>query len=269
MPHRPIAIFDSGIGGLPYLDEAKAVLPKECFAYVADRAAFPYGTKTREEVRARVLDLIGVLVERFDPKAVVIACNTASQAALEAAREAFPDLPIIGTVPAVKPAAERTRRGIIGIMATERAVKDPYLDDLVARHAAGRVVLREAAQELVGFVERRSLFATEKERRAAAEPFVRRLVHEGADEIVLACTHFLHLSDEIAFIAGPGVEVLDSRAGVIRHLRSVMEERGLLSGSDAIPESGGFILTGELPFEEEYSIFAARFGLLGPLRLEL
>jgi glutamate racemase len=264
---RPIAVFDSGIGGLPYLVEARRELPSEAFAYAADRRGFPYGTKTRDEVRDRVLSVIGALVRAADPKAVVIACNTASQAALETAREAFPELPIIGTVPAVKPAAERTRSGVIGILATERTIRDPYLDELVARHAAGLVVIREAAQSLVEFVERRSLLAGEEERREAAAPFVRRLVDEGADEIVLACTHFLHLRDEIADIAGEGVEILDSRAGVVRHVGEVLAGRGLLACGEA-RGGGAFLLTGELPFEAEYGGFAARFGLEEPSRLE-
>jgi glutamate racemase len=267
---RPIAIFDSGIGGLPYLSDARALLPAESFVYLADRAGFPYGTKTRDEVKAIVLGLFSRLVEEYDPKAVVIACNTASQAALDAARKANPGLAIIGTVPAVKPAAERTRSGAIGVMATAGAVEDPYLDALVARYARGVNVIREGAQSLVSFVERRSATAGLEERRDAVRPFVRRLVDQGADEIVLACTHFLHLRDDIASVAGPGVEVVDSRSGVVRRLRQVLSERGLLEGGG--PEGARnprllFLLSGPPPFEPEYGLLAGAFGLEAPIAL--
>jgi glutamate racemase len=264
---RPVVIFDSGVGGLPYLDAARAVLPGEGFAYVADRGGFPYGTKTREEVRERVLEAVEAIARALDPKALVIACNTASQAALEAVRKAHPGLVVVGTVPAVKPAAQRTRSGVIGVMATARAVEDPYLDELVARHAPGVRVLREAAQDLVAFVERSYPGSTEAGRRAAVEPYVRRLVAGGADEIVLACTHFLHVAADISAAAGKGVEVIDSRDGVARRLRQLLEDRGLLAPAGLAPPRGALLITGRLPFEESYSRFAASFGLDGPLPL--
>jgi glutamate racemase len=277
---RPIAIFDSGIGGLPYLEPARASLPSESFVYLADRADFPYGTKAREEVRDIVLRLVSRLVEAYDPKAIVIACNTASQAALDAVRKAHPGLPIVGTVPAVKPAALRTRSGTIGVMATEGATQDPYLDSLILRYAKGVTVIRESAQALVAFVERRAVLAGPEERREAVRPFVRSLVDRGADEIVLACTHFLHLRREIAELAGPGVEVVDSRDGVAGQLKRVLAERGLLRppvernpedaapGAGRRPEAKGlFLLSGEPPFEAEYRLLAEAFDLKGPLAI--
>ncbi len=271
-PGRPVAIFDSGIGGLPYLAAARSALPAETFVYLADRAGFPYGTKSREEVKRLVLALISRLFDGYAPKAIVIACNTASQAALEAARKAHPGLPIIGTVPAVKPAAERSRSGIIAILASAGAVEDPYLDALVARYAKGLTVIREGAQELVTFVERRAAVAGESERRETIWPYARRLVERGADEIVLACTHFLHLREDIAVVAGPGVEVVDSISGVVARLGTVLGERGLLAGDGAASagatsapqECGRFLLSGELPFEAEYPLHAKAFGLGRP-----
>lgn len=261
----PVAIFDSGVGGLPYLAAARELMPGTGFVYLADRGGFPYGTKPRLELRERVLLVAAQLVGRLDPFALVIACNTASQAALSAVREAYPGLLVVGTVPAVKPAAARTRSGIIGIMATAGAVEDPYLDELVARHAPGVKVLREAAQDLVAFVERSLPSSTEAERRAAVEPHVRRLVAGGADEIVLACTHFLHVARDIRAAAGPGVEVVDSREGVARRLRQLLREAGLGGGK---PQGRGtFFLTGPEPFEPVYSSFAAVFDLDGPVAL--
>ncbi len=244
---------------------ARASLPAESFIYVADRAGFPYGTKSREKLRDIVIRLVSQIVGIYAPKAIVIACNTASQVALEDVRKANPGLAVIGTVPAVKPAAERSRSGVIGVMATAGALEDPYLDILVARHAKGIHVLRESAQELVSFVERRSAFAGEKERREIVAPYVRHLVDQGADEIVLACTHFLHLREDITAVAGPTVEVIDSRAGVVKRLRQQLSEKGLLeSGMDSPVSPGPFVLTGDEPFEAEYGLLAETFGLANP-----
>jgi glutamate racemase len=269
----PIAFIDSGVGGLPYLEAARELLPLESFVYLADRAGFPYGTKSGDEVRAIALDRVARLVERFSPKAIVIACNTASQAALASIRAANPDLAVIGTVPAVKPAAARTKTGIIGIIASDQTVKDPYLDSLILRYARGIRVLREGAQDLIAFVERRLFDATAEERHRAVAVPIRRLVDGGADQIIIACTHFLHISRDIAGAAGPGVDIVDSRAGVARRLRAVLVERGFLRTPSASPEPGGrrglFLLSGEAPFEAQYLRFAEAFALDGPERLLL
>ncbi len=270
---RPVAVMDSGVGGLPYLARIRELLPAERFVYLADRAGFPYGVKSGPEIEAVVLDRVARLVAAHSPKLLVIACNTASQAALAATRRAFPVLTVVGTVPAVKPAAERSRSGAIGVMATAKAVGDPYLDALVARHAPGKRVFREAAQDLVAFVERRFVDSSAAERRAAVAPYVERLVAAGADEIVLACTHFLHVAEdirayaeELAGRAGPDsrVEVVDSRDGVARRVVTLLREGGLLAPAGLPAAPGRFLLTGEPPFEPGYAAFASRFGLSAP-----
>jgi glutamate racemase len=288
---RPIVLMDSGVGGLPYLEAARRMLSGERYAYLADRAGFPYGTKSREEIEGIVLDRLSRLVSAFDPKAIVIACNTASQAALAAARLRFPGIPIVGTVPAVKPAALHSHSGVIGVMATEHALVDPYLDELIMSHAPGTRVLREPAQGLVSFVEHDFLSASAEARHEAVLPHVRRLIEAGADEIVLACTHFLHVAEDIRGVAsallaesdsgGRRVEVVDSREGVARRLREVLAGMGLLarpeapaiamSGSECGSEGGRdgvFLLSGPPPFESVYQGFSARFRLLGPYSLE-
>jgi len=276
----PVAVMDSGIGGLPYLDEARRLLPFVPFVYLADREGFPYGTKSREAVEAIVIDRVRRLVVSWRPRAIVIACNTASQAALAAVRTDNPDVPIIGTVPAIKPAAERTRSGVIGILATERTIRDPYLDDLVASFAAERRVLRVGAQDLVEFVERRLASSTAEERRAAVLPSVRLLVEGGADEIVLACTHFLHIAGDIAdcareLLAGLGgagaarrIEVVDSREGVARRLRQVLADEGGLGQEGAALQMSSLLLSGSEPFEADYEVYARRYCLDGPLPLD-
>ncbi|HUX41158.1 MAG TPA: aspartate/glutamate racemase family protein [Rectinemataceae bacterium] len=292
-----VAIMDSGVGGLPYLEASRRHLPRANFVYLADREGFPYGTKTREEVEAIVRDRVRRLVSAFAPDALVIACNTASQAALAAVRADHPGLPVIGTVPAVKPAASESRSKVIGILATERSVVDPYLDELEDRFASTCRVERRGAQDLVAFVERRFLEAEPSETMGAIGPHVAFLVEKGVDEIVLACTHFLHVAKEIEVMAnelaarrgGSAVKVVDSREGVARRLRDLIDrgdlidrddfvDRGDFDGRDQLLGEGGtrpeqghrdrFYLTGPEPFEAVYAGFARRYGLEGPFALD-
>src|SRR4051812_17413916 len=149
---RPLLVFDSGVGGLSVLAEIERLLPNAPIVYVADNGGFPYGTKTEAEIAARVPALLGRLAERFQPRSIVIACNTASTIALAAVRTAL-DLPIVGTVPAIKPAAEQSRTRAIGVLGTEATVRQPYVDDLSARFAADCVVLRHGSARLVELAE--------------------------------------------------------------------------------------------------------------------
>lgn len=276
-----IVFFDSGVGGLPYLAQGRSLLPGATMHYIADDAGFPYGTKTPRQVEELLLDRTRRLRARLMPDILVIACNTASQIGLEALRKANPDFPIIGTVPAIKPAAASTKTGRIGVMATERTVADPYIDDLIARYASELEVVKMPAQDLVSFVERRYLGSSEAERRAAVEPYIRALLDRGVDRIILACTHFLHLERDIAECAvslgASGLEIVDSRLGVAKRLAQLTEEgeasENLGQGKvpapapAPAPKPGRFLLTGEAPFDPSYALWAERFGLLQPERL--
>lgn len=274
-----IVFLDSGVGGLPYLVEARKLLPGATFHYIADDAGFPYGTKTAREVENILLDRVRRLRARLVPRAVVIACNTASQIGLAVLRRAHPDLPIVGTSPAIKPAAETSHTGRIGVMATERALVDPCIDDLIARFAPEQEVIRLPAQDLVSFVERRYLSSSEAERRAAVEPYVRRFLEAGVDRIVLACSHSLHLEADIEAcvraLGGEGVEIVDSRRGVANRIAQVVGgcsdepsdrgEPGASGEASAGPQR--FFLTSEPPFDPSYGQWARRFGLQPPERL--
>jgi glutamate racemase len=264
-PYRPLVFLDSGIGGLPYLERARELLPEESYVYVADRENFPYGAKTRKEVVSLVEGLCARMLKKFDPEIIVIACNTMSVSALDSVRKAFPDIPFIGTVPAVKPAAERSRARKIGVLATARTVNDPYIDFLVGQYARDCEVVRIAGTDIVEFVERRLFDSTARERMEVVEEAVREFKERGVDEIILACTHFLHLEDDIRALAGSGIEILDSREGVARQAWRVLsgikrrEARGSIPSGES---SGRLYLTGESPFETVYSSFAARYGLV-------
>lgn len=263
--------FDSGVGGLPYLAMARKLLPGSTMHYIADDAGFPYGTKTPRQVEDLLLDRVRRLRARLMPDVLVIACHTASHIGLETLRKAHPDLPIIGTVPAIKPAASSSRTGCIGVLASERTIMESYLDDLIARYASELDVVRLPAQDLVSFVERKYLGSSQAERRSVVEPYVRFLLDRKADRIVLACTHFLHLERDIAECAASlgasGLEIVDSRAGVAKQLAQSMTEVGA-EANDATPTAPGrFLLTGEPPFDPSYALWAERFELLQPERL--
>src|SRR3982751_929881 len=151
-PNAPILFFDSGVGGLSVLGPAREILPNAPIIYAADSAGFPYGRRTEAEIASRVPALLGRLVERFHPRLAVIACNTASTIALDHVLSAL-DLPVVGTVPAIKPAAEMSKTRVIGVLGTEATVRQPYVDDLAARFAADCTIIRHGSPELVELAE--------------------------------------------------------------------------------------------------------------------
>ena len=217
-PASPILFFDSGVGGLSVLEPTRVLLPNAPVVYVADNAAFPYGTRTEREIAARVPALLGRLVERFHPRLAVIACNTASTIALDHVRAAL-DLPVVGTVPAIKPAAEMTQTGIIGVLGTEATIRQPYVDDLAAKFASDCTIIRHGSPELVELAEAKlggdevSVDAV----RAATQPMFDAPGGERIDTIVLACTHFPLLEEELK-AAYPSVAYVDGGPGIARRI---------------------------------------------------
>jgi glutamate racemase len=218
-PGAPLLFLDSGVGGLSVLGPTRALLPTAPIVYVADSAAFPYGTRSEAEIAARVPALLGRLTERFRPRLAVIACNTASTIALPFVRAAL-DIPVVGTVPAIKPAAERSRTRVIGVLGTPATVRQPYVDDLAERFAADCTVLRHGSSELVGLAEDK--LAGRGVDPAAVAAAVAPLAGKGMDAVVLACTHFPLLSEELA-IALPGVEQVDGAEGIARRIAALTQ----------------------------------------------
>lgn len=221
----PILVFDSGVGGLSVLRHITKALPNAPIVYAADNAGYPYGTRTEQEIAARVPALLGRLVERYHPRIVVIACNTASTIALAPVRAAL-DLPVVGTVPAIKPAALASKTQVIGVLGTEATVRQPYVDRLSAEFAADCVVVRHGSARLVDIAEA-SLRGT------PADPLEMRSIMDGIfcqpdgdriDQLVLACTHFPLLSAEIAQASPPGVTLVDSGAGIARRTAYLLRE---------------------------------------------
>ena len=214
-PTAPILFFDSGVGGLSVLGPTAALLPNAPIVYAADSAGFPYGTKTEAELAARVPALLGRLVERFNPRLAVIACNTASTIALDHVRQAL-DIPVVGTVPAIKPAAELSKTRIIGVLGTEATVRQPYVDNLAAEFASDCTLVRHGSAELVALAEAK--LSGEPVDADAVAAAVRPLAETaGLDTMVLACTHFPLLAEELA-VALPGVTFVDGGAGIARRI---------------------------------------------------
>jgi glutamate racemase len=221
-PAAPLLVFDSGVGGLSVLDEVRLLLPQAPVIYAADLAGLPYGNKTEAQIAARVSGLLGRMTERFAPRLVCIACNTASTIALASVREVL-EVPIVGTVPAVKPAALQTRSGVIGLLGTEATIRQGYVDRLEAEFAADKVLLRHAAPELVGAAEAKlrglpvdpAIFAR------AAQALRAMPRGEAIDTVVLACTHFALVANELAAAFGPGVAFVDGAAGIARRIAAL------------------------------------------------
>jgi glutamate racemase len=215
----PILLFDSGVGGLSVLAELRKVLPLASVIYAADNAGLPYGTKTEAEIAARVAGLLGRMAERFRPRLACIACNTASTIALGMVRDVL-EIPIVGTVPAIKPAAALTRTGTIGLLGTAATIRQGYVDRLEAEFAADKRLLRAAAPELVAAAEAklRGEAVAPAIYEAAARALRDQPVGEAIDTVVLACTHFPLVADELARAFGPGVTFVDGAQGIARRI---------------------------------------------------
>ncbi len=222
----PILIFDSGVGGLSVLEEVRALLPHAPLLYAADNAGFPYGTKSEDEIAARVPVLLGRLVERYRPCVAVIACNTASTIALAPVRSAL-DIPVVGTVPAIKPAALASKTRVIGVLGTNATVRQPYVDNLVAEFAADCLVLRHGSAALVELAEAklRGNPPASIAVQTALAGLLEQPQGEMIDQIVLSCTHFPLLADEISAVCGPRVSLVDSGAGIARRTAFLTKER--------------------------------------------
>ncbi|WP_022685105.1 glutamate racemase [Sphingomonas phyllosphaerae] len=215
----PILFFDSGVGGLSVVAPTRALLPTAPIVYAADSAGFPYGTRTEAEIAARVPALLGRLVERYRPRLVVIACNTASTIALPVVRAAL-DVAVVGTVPAIKPAAAMSITRVIGVLGTEATVRQPYVDDLAARFAADCTVLRHGSAALVELAEAKLAGEAPDPAgvRRALDGLFGQPGGDRIDVIVNACTHFPLLEADMAAVAPPGMRFVDGGPGIARRI---------------------------------------------------
>lgn len=253
-PSSPILLFDTGVGGLTVLEKLRQVLPAAPVIYAADYGGLPYGEKSEAQVAARVAGLLGRMAERYSPRLACIACNTASTIALGMVREVLV-IPIVGTVPAIKPAAAMTKTGTIGLLGTAATIRQAYVDNLEAEFASDKTLLRLAAPGLVGAAEAKS-------RGRPFDPTIivnavaKLRAMPGGDQIdtlVLACTHFPLLQDELLAEFNGHVTAVHGAAGIARRIASLLDGQSFeRSGPDRA------VTTGELAqFQELGPVFAS------------
>ena len=254
---RPILFLDSGIGSLPYGIFFHSRNPGERLICAADRANFPYGPKSRETLMELLSSLTEKLISLYDPKILGIVCNTATVSALAVLRERFPDIPIVGTVPAIKPAVLASKKRCIGVLGTQRTIDDPYITELALQYGPDCAITGEAAPDLVEFVEHHWADADTEERLEAVKPWVKRILSKGADALVLACTHFLLLKDEFQSAGGSELRIFDSVEGISRRVESLLDSRGLRSPGEEQPLF--LAVTGEGTLEGYWEKLAAHF----------
>ncbi|MBX3567272.1 MAG: glutamate racemase [Rhizobiaceae bacterium] len=243
MRRRPVLMFDSGIGGLTVLREARVLMPDRRFVYVADDAAFPYGAWEEPALQDHILGVFGRLLARHDPAISVIACNTASTLVIDALRKAFPGHPFVGTVPAIKPAAERTRSGLVSVLATPGTVRRQYTRDLITNWASKCHVRLVGSDRLASLAEiyMRDGFVDEEAVRAEIAPcFVER---DGlrTDIVVLACTHYPFLVNRMRKTAPWPVDWLDPAEAIARRALSLLDPGG--GGAEATERGDVAIFT--------------------------
>lgn len=227
MSDRPVLVFDSGVGGLTVLREARVLMPEHRFVYAADDAGFPYGGWGEEALRQRIVALFQDLIARHDPQVAVIACNTASTLVLGDLRATFPETPFVGTVPAIKPAAERTRTGLVSVLATPGTVRRQYTRDLIHEWATRCHVRLVGSDRLATLAEAymREGFVDEAAVRAEIAPCFVEQDGRRTDIVVLACTHYPFLVNRMRKTAPWPVDWIDPAEAIARRALSLLPSR--------------------------------------------
>lgn len=258
-------MFDSGIGGLPFLRAIQEEFPYLEINYVADDAGFPYGTKSSEAIHDILFERIRRIRARLDPDILVISCMTAVQIALKDLQAAHRTMHIIGAIPPIAAAARESQTRRIALLTTALAAEDAFLDNLIARDAPDIDVIRIPAQDLVEYVEQHLPFATQASAQASVEPYIKYVRDEGTDRIVLASSHFVLLEEAIYGLLSEerigDVRLLDSRKKVLSELRPLVHGEGYAPSETQNP---GFFLTGDRQPAPSYITWANRFCLSVP-----
>lgn len=224
---RPILVFDSGIGGLTVLREARVIMPDRRFVYIADDAGFPYGGWEEEALRARIVTLFGDFIAAHNPEIAIIACNTASTLVLDDLRRAYPSVPFVGTVPAIKPAAERTSSGLVSVLATPGTVRRAYTRDLIESFASQCHVRLVGADQLAATAEAH-IRGEKIDEDLVAEQIAPCFIEKDGrrtDIVVLACTHYPFLANVFRRLAPWPVDWLDPAEAIARRTVSLLSLR--------------------------------------------
>lgn len=250
--------LDSGTGGLPYLLRLKELEPSAECVYVGDTANFPYGTKNHEEIVSCVLSIGDRIVGKFHPRSIVIACNTMSVNALDALRRKYPEIQIVGTVPAIKLASSVSRKRRIGLLATVATVQSEYIQRLKSEYADDCELILRDDTELIDFIEHKSFTATPEECEEACKPMADFFRKEDCDAVILGCTHFLNLAETIQKVCGDEIKVVDSRDGVARRALDVCHiSKDEKKAYNAVTR---LFVTGD-PDNDEYKEISTRYGV--------
>ncbi len=223
-PSAPIGVFDSGLGGLTVLEEIQTLMPHENLLYITDSGYAPYGNKPDTFIIQRALALAEFMVQTHGVKALVVACNTATAAAISHLRQHF-EIPVIGMEPGIKPAVEMTDSGVIGVLATENTLKSDKFSNLLDVHHHRARILTQPCHGLVEAIEQGELAAAET--RTLLASYVQPLLNDGVDTIVLGCTHYPLLIPLIREIAGDRIHLVSTGAAVARQLKHKLDDAGL------------------------------------------
>lgn len=240
MNNQPIGILDSGVGGLSIWKEIVRELPNESTIYLADSLNCPYGEKSEKEIYGLGKRLVDFLLKN-KVKLIVLACNTITVFCIDRLRINFPDIPIVGTVPAVKTAVETTRNKKIGILSTESTARSYYQKNLIEKFANNCLVVSKGASELVPYIEKGDI-KSKRVKKILREALKEFLVKD-VDAIALGCSHFPFLKDKIEEIMGDKVKILDSGKAIARQVKKVLTNNNALSLSDS--PSYAFYTTGD------------------------
>ncbi|MEJ2750255.1 MAG: glutamate racemase, partial [Anaerolineae bacterium] len=230
--NHPVAVFDSGVGGLSVLRHLRTALPQEPILYLADQANVPYGSRSLAEIRAFSEAITRYLLQ-LGAKIIVVACNTASGAALTYLRQTFPDVLFVGMEPAVKPAARQTKSGKVGVLATAGTFESQRYEALMARFGQGVDVFENPCLGLVDLIEAGNLAGADTETllRACVAP----MLSQGVDTLVLGCTHYPFVRPLLEKIVGPAVNIIDPAPAVARQTIRLLQENDLLVEGTAVP----------------------------------
>lgn len=244
-----VMVFDSGIGGLTVLREARVLMPDRRFIYVADDAAFPYGDWEEQALLGHMVELFGGLIEKWQPEIIVIACNTASTLAIEKLRETYPQNTFVGTVPAIKPAAERTSSGLVSVLATPGTVRRQYTRDLINDWASKVEVHLVGSTGLAALAEKymRGGLVDEAAVRAEIEPCFVQRDGRRTDIVVLACTHYPFLVNRMRKMAPWPVDWIDTSEAIARRAASLIEHTPTAGDKGEVQQDDVAVFTGGHP----------------------
>jgi glutamate racemase len=256
MNNKPVLFIDSGVGGIPYCMDFLKKNPNENVCYLADRENFPYGPRDNGEITSILIKLTENILKKIEPKIIVLACNTATIAALSALREKFLQIPFVGTVPAVKPAASACNNGKVGVLGTARTIEEVRRLNLADDTCE---IFGIAAPELVDYFEFHFDTSAEDEKIEVVRKYIELFRAAKVDTLVLGCTHFLLLLEEFKREASPYFEVFDSLAGITKRIEYLLDENDLRSKKDSIPIYR-FLLTGN---GNENSLWESRAESIG------